>query len=102
MKHFMQPRSPILRENTSDTPSPNPSSMKQNRSNNRKHKSSKENAPPPENAIPDPKPSPSVAGKLKSPLPPRPPSSNPLKRKIGTDFHPENGGCGSTDTGVKV
>ncbi|KAI3683415.1 hypothetical protein L1987_83918 [Smallanthus sonchifolius] len=69
--------------------------MKQNRSNSRKHKSSKENDPPFDNIISDPKPS----AKLKS-IPPRPP--NPLKRKIGADFHPENGGCGSTDTGVKV
>ncbi|KAL8262892.1 hypothetical protein R6Q59_024241 [Mikania micrantha] len=102
MKHFMHPRNPILRENSSDIPPVNPNSMKPNRSSNRKHKSSKENAPPFDNAIPESKPSPSVVGKLKSPLPPRPPSSNPLKRKIGTDFHPENGGCGSTDTGVKV
>ncbi|KAM0052899.1 putative plus-end-directed kinesin ATPase [Helianthus debilis subsp. tardiflorus] len=102
MKHFMQPRHAILREHSSDTPPPNPSSMKNNRSGNRKHKSSKENAPPPsDNVIPDSKPSPNV-GKLKSMLPPRPPSSNPLKRKIGTDFHPENAVGGSSDTGVKV
>ncbi|KAI3511604.1 hypothetical protein L1887_18759 [Cichorium endivia] len=105
------PRSPILRENSSDMPPQNPSSMKQNRSSNRKQKISKENAPPSNvNMIPDSssnpsftgKPSPSVASKLKSLLPPRPPSSNPLKRKIGTDFHPENGVSGSSDTGVKV
>ncbi|KAI3738821.1 hypothetical protein L2E82_29005 [Cichorium intybus] len=104
------PRSPILRENSFDMPPQNPSSMKQNRSSNRKQKVSKENAPPSNvNVIPDSssnpsftgKPSPSVASKLKSLLPPRPPSSNPLKRKIGTDFHPENGVSGSSDTGVK-
>ncbi|KAL4561069.1 hypothetical protein LXL04_033231 [Taraxacum kok-saghyz] len=105
------PRSAILRENFHDMPPQNPSSMKQNRSSNRKQKHSKENAPPSNmNAIPDSspnpsftgKPSPSVVSKLKSLLPPRPPSSNPLKRKIGTDFQPENGVPGSSDTGVKV
>ncbi|KAL7617395.1 hypothetical protein Lser_V15G02697 [Lactuca serriola] len=105
------PRSPILRETSFDMPPQNPSSMKQNRSSNRKQKSSKENAPPSNtNVIPDSshnpsftgKPSPSVASKLKSLLPPRPPSSNPLKRKLGTEFQPENGVSGSSDTGVKV
>ncbi|KVI00429.1 Kinesin, motor domain-containing protein [Cynara cardunculus var. scolymus] len=108
MKHFMQPRSAILRDNSSDNPAPNPSSMKQNRSSKRKQKSCKENAPPSDmNVFPDAspsfgKPSPSVASKLKSLLPPRPPSSNPLKRKLGSDFHHENGVSGSSDTGVKV
>lgn len=101
MKPIKQPRNPILRENLSDTPSLNPNLMKPNRPiSNRKQKASKENAPPSDmNVIVESKPLPSV-GKLKSVLPPRPP--NPLKRKIGTDFHPENGACGSTDTGVKV
>ncbi|KAJ9555477.1 hypothetical protein OSB04_010091 [Centaurea solstitialis] len=109
MKHFMQPRNPILRENSVDTPPPssNPSSIKQTKSSGRKQKSSKENAPPSDvNAIPDSSPSftgkPSPVGKLKSPLPPRPPSSNPLKRKLSNDFPLENGASGSSDTGVKV
>ncbi|KAI3706255.1 hypothetical protein L6452_23869 [Arctium lappa] len=109
MKHFMQPRNPILRENSVDTPPSNPSSIKQTKSSSRKQKSSKENAPPSDiNAIPDSspsftgKPSPVAAGKLKSPLPPRPPSSNPLKRKLSNDFPLENGVAGSSDTGVKV
>ncbi|KVH90919.1 hypothetical protein Ccrd_007036 [Cynara cardunculus var. scolymus] len=109
MKHFMQPRNPILRENSVDTPPSNPSSIKQTKSSSRKQKSSKENAPPSDiNAIPDSspsftgKPSPVAAGKLKSPLPPRPPPSNPLKRKLSNDFPLENGVAGSSDTGVKV
>ncbi|KAJ9558986.1 hypothetical protein OSB04_013600 [Centaurea solstitialis] len=109
-KHFIHTKSAILRENSTDFPPPNPNSMKPSgRSSKRKQKSSKENAPPSDtNAVPDPysigKPSPSVAGggKLKSLLPPRPPSSNPLKRKIGSDFHHENGASGASDTGVKV
>ncbi|PSS34578.1 Kinesin-like protein [Actinidia chinensis var. chinensis] len=108
MKHFIQPRSAILRENhTSEASSPNPSSVKQ-RSSSRKHKGSKENAPPPDlNAILD---SPALApgklspasAKMKSPLPPRPPSSNPLKRKFAIESVPENGVLGSSDSGVKV
>ncbi|XP_076911441.1 kinesin-like protein KIN-12B [Bidens hawaiensis] len=95
MKHFMQPR--ILRDqHSSDTQSLNPHSMKPTRSGNRKHKPSKENAPPPpDNILPDSKPS--GFAKLKAPLPPRPP--NPLKRKIGPDFGSENA---SADSGVKV
>ncbi|XP_076937672.1 kinesin-like protein KIN-12A [Bidens hawaiensis] len=101
MKHFMQPRTAgILRDQHSpDTHSPNPHSMKPIRSGTRKHKPSKENSPPPsENITPDSKPS--SFGKIKAPLPPRPP--NPLKRKIGTDFGSENPGPGSADSGVKV
>ncbi|PSS32623.1 Kinesin-like protein [Actinidia chinensis var. chinensis] len=108
MKHFVQPRNAILRENhTSEVSSPNPSSVKQ-RSSSRKNKGSKENAPPADlNAILDSpalasgKPSPATM-KMKSPLPPRPPSSNSLKRKFTIESVPENGVLGSSDSGVKV
>ncbi|GFY83651.1 phragmoplast-associated kinesin-related protein [Actinidia rufa] len=108
MKHFVQPRNAILRENhTSEVSSPNPSSVKQ-RSSSRKNKGSKENAPPADlNAILDSpalasgKPSPATM-KMKSPLPPRPPSSNSLKRKFTIESVPENGVLGSSDSGVKL
>ncbi|KAJ7979141.1 Kinesin-like protein [Quillaja saponaria] len=50
----------------------------------------------------DSKPSPVTIGKLKSPLPPRPPSSNPLKRKLNMETIPDNLVPGSSDSGVKV
>ncbi|KAJ6729144.1 CENTROMERE PROTEIN E [Salix viminalis] len=105
MKHFMLPRNPILREAAAHNEhSPNPSShkMKPSPSPSRRNKSSKENAPPPDpNSITsDLKHFPSPASaKLKSPLPPRPPSSNPLKRKLIMENSPENS---LSDSGVKV
>ncbi|KAM7486192.1 hypothetical protein LguiA_002201 [Lonicera macranthoides] len=121
-----QPRNTILRENhhlssTTDTspsstsPNPNNNSMKQKQSplsNNRKQKwwskennppSSDSNSMPPDNSSPlaGGKPSPAT-GKLKSPLPPRPPPSNPLKRKLNMETVPENGLPSSSDSGVKV
>ncbi|KAJ6343453.1 hypothetical protein OIU76_005234 [Salix suchowensis] len=106
MKHFMLPRNTILREAAAahNEQSQNPSShkTKPSQSPSRRVKSSKENAPPPDpNSItPDLKPSPSTASaKLKSPLPPRPPSSNPLKRKLSIETFPENS---VSDSGVKV
>ncbi|KAJ6674736.1 CENTROMERE PROTEIN E [Salix viminalis] len=106
MKHFMLPRNTILREAAAahNEQSQNPSShkTKPSQSPSRRVKSSKENAPPPDpNSItPDLKPSPSTASaKLKSPLPPRPPSSNPLKRKLSIETCPENS---VSDSGVKV
>lgn len=104
MKQIKQSRNPILRENSIDTPPSNPSPFKQTKSVNRKQKFSNENAPPFDvNAITDssPKPSPVGVGKMKSPLPPRPPV-NPIKRKLSNDFGVENGASGSTDTGVQV
>ncbi|KAL7596081.1 hypothetical protein Lser_V15G29500 [Lactuca serriola] len=89
----------------------NPSSIKQSKSSSRKQKYSSENVPPPDvNAIPDSfpspsftcKPSPAAASKLKSPLPPRPPPSSSLKRKLSNELPQENGIAGSSDTGVKV
>ncbi|XP_004296958.1 PREDICTED: kinesin-like protein KIN12B-like [Fragaria vesca subsp. vesca] len=95
----MQPRHNFLRETTEPPQSPNPSSGKPRVS--RKHKASKENAPPPSDlnyTALDSKPSP--AAKLKSPLPPRPPPSNPLKRKL--EMVPENSVHGTSDSGVQL
>ncbi|MFS7967883.1 putative minus-end-directed kinesin ATPase [Helianthus anomalus] len=102
MKHSKPSRNQILREIPLDTPPSNPSPIKQPKGSNRKHKFSKENDSPHEiGSVPDSSPSP-AAGKLKSPLPPRPPPSNALKRKLSNDFGVENGVSGSDDTGVKV
>ncbi|BFG15554.1 hypothetical protein CerSpe_018280 [Prunus speciosa] len=100
MKHFMQPRNTILREATEPTSSPNPSYGKPRPP--RKPKASKENAPPsdPNSMTSDSKPSP--AAKLKSPLPPRPPPSNPLKRKLSVESQTENSVPGTSDSGVQV
>jgi kinesin family protein 15 len=104
MKHFMQPRNAILREAHSTEPSssPSPSSAKPRPS--RKAKSAKENAPPsdPNSMNYDSKQSPATAVKLKSQLPPRPPSSNPLKRKLIMETVPENSVPGASDSGVQV
>ncbi|PPD89566.1 hypothetical protein GOBAR_DD13492 [Gossypium barbadense] len=82
-------------ENTPSSPNPTPSKSK------RKHpKPSKENAPPPD---PNSQPSPASTAKFKSQLPPRPPSSNPLKRKLYTETLPDNASLsGISDSGVKV
>ncbi|TMX02738.1 hypothetical protein EJD97_020165 [Solanum chilense] len=105
MKHSVQPRSTILRENQEAMLSPNPSSARQKWLTPppyRKNKPSKENAPPS-----DLNSSPAVTGMkmMRSPLPPRHPNSNPLKRKLSV----ESGGseigavaAGSSDSGVKV
>ncbi|XP_020217014.1 kinesin-like protein KIN-12B [Cajanus cajan] len=94
MKHFMLPRNPSFREPdlpSSSTPTkPRPS---------RKHKPSKENDPPSDPNLLAPSPSPS---KLKSPLPPRPPSSNPLKRKLAVDALSDASLSAPSDSGVKV
>ncbi|XVF28968.1 hypothetical protein REPUB_Repub15cG0079200 [Reevesia pubescens] len=99
MKHML-PRNTVLREPMENASSPNltPNS----KSKQRKHpkSSSKENAPPPD---PNSQPSPaSVMPKIKSPLPPRPPSSNPLKRKLYSETLPDNAVSGISDSGVKV
>ncbi|ESW35786.1 hypothetical protein PHAVU_001G264500 [Phaseolus vulgaris] len=99
MKHFMLPRNPLRDAEfaSSATPTPSPSSTKHRPS--RKHKPSKENDPPsdPNLAVPSP-------AKFKSPLPPRPPSSNPLKRKlaIAADALTDNPLPAPSDSGVKV
>ncbi|MED6187824.1 TRAFAC class myosin-kinesin ATPase superfamily, partial [Stylosanthes scabra] len=107
MKHFMLPKNATLRDaSSSELPcSSSPSSAKPRPSNSRKHKPSKENEPPSDPNIfavgaSDSKPSPA---KLKSPLPPRPPSSNPLKRKLSADAFAEHSvPTGSSDSGVRV
>ncbi|XP_019431563.1 PREDICTED: kinesin-like protein KIN-12B [Lupinus angustifolius] len=94
MKHFMLPKTPILREtpllDLSSTSNSKP------RSSRKHHRQLlKENHPPH---------SPSSEYhnlKLKSPLPPRPPSSNPLKRKLALDNDNALPGVPS-DSGVKV
>ncbi|KDO52835.1 hypothetical protein CISIN_1g0006992mg, partial [Citrus sinensis] len=101
MKHFMLPKSTVLREtHTNDSPSssstsPNPNSSKSKTL--RRQKSAKENAPPSDLNSLQPSPSPA---KMKSPLPPRPP--NPLKRKLAMESFPENLVPGVSDSGVKV
>ncbi|KAL1219322.1 Kinesin-like protein KIN-12B [Cardamine amara subsp. amara] len=98
MKHFMMPRNAILRD-LGESQSPNPSLTKSK--SQRKIRSAKENAPPSDlnSLMPDHRSSPA---KFKSPLPPRPPSSNPLKRKLIADAAMENGVAGISDSGVKV
>ncbi|KAL2530140.1 Kinesin-like protein KIN12B [Forsythia ovata] len=106
MKHFMMPRNPILRENheTVTTPlsaSPNPKSksIAAASPSNRRHKSSKENAPPTSdlNSIVSP-----ATAKMKSPLPPRP----TLKRKLSVEpavgLENSAGPANPSDSGVKV
>ncbi|KAF1867874.1 hypothetical protein Lal_00012770 [Lupinus albus] len=95
MKHFMLPRSPILREtpllDLSSTSNSKPRSSRKHR----RQQLLKENHPPH---------SPSSEShnlKLKSPLPPRPPSSNPLKRKLTLDNDNALPAIPS-DTGVKL
>ncbi|KAK6930654.1 Kinesin motor domain [Dillenia turbinata] len=119
MKHFMQPRTQILRENHTQS---NPSPMKQRpvSSTPRKQKLSKENAPPPSssdlNTMPQSSSSstlkPSQAAKIRSPLPPRPlpsssssssnPNPNPLKRKLSTETLADNALSAASDSGVRV
>ncbi|XP_010512704.1 PREDICTED: kinesin-like protein KIN-12B isoform X2 [Camelina sativa] len=101
MKHFMMPRNAILRDmGESQSQSPNPSLTKSK--SRTKMRSAKENAPPPDlnSLMPDHRSSPA---KLKCPLPPRPPSSNPLKRKLIAEAAVDNGvAAGVSDSGVKV
>lgn len=95
----MMPRNAVLRD-VGEPQSPNPSSSKPK--SQRKTRSAKENAPPPDlNSFPpDYKSSPA---KMKCPLPPRPPSANPLKRKLSAEAASENGVSGGvSDSGVKV
>lgn len=111
MKHCALPRNAILRDNDQQpvgpVHSPNPSSQKLKpspplQSSSRRHNSNKENASPSDlnpMLLSDQKPSSSPAVKLRSPLPPRPPSSNPLKRKLNMETLPENS---VLDSGVKV
>uniref|UniRef100_A0A7N0USB2 Kinesin-like protein n=1 Tax=Kalanchoe fedtschenkoi TaxID=63787 RepID=A0A7N0USB2_KALFE len=108
MKHFMLPKGGVLREaETAATPN---SILKQRSVTPRKQRlGAKENAPPGDfNVLADQHCSPSVkyvspaSGKLKSPLPPRPPTSNPLKRKLIMENLVENAVLGGSDSGVQV
>ncbi|KAI5424315.1 Kinesin-like protein KIN-12A [Lathyrus oleraceus] len=97
----MLPRNPIARDTAELPSSSSPSSSAKTRPSSRKHKPSKENDPPSDHNIIVPY-SPSHV-KSKSPLPPRPPSSNPLKRKLALDtIAAENSLPATTDSGVKV
>uniref|UniRef100_A0A2N9GHP9 Uncharacterized protein n=1 Tax=Fagus sylvatica TaxID=28930 RepID=A0A2N9GHP9_FAGSY len=104
MKHFMQPQTAIMRKAHSTDPlsTPSPSSAKPRPY--RKAKLAKENAPPsdPNSMAYDSKQSPAMAATLKSQLPPRPPSSNPLNRKLIMETVPENSVPGASDSGVQV
>ncbi|CAL5189349.1 unnamed protein product [Lathyrus oleraceus] len=97
----MLPRNPIARDTAELPSSSSPSSSAKTRPSSRKHKPSKENDPPSDhNIIVSYSPS---HVKSKSPLPPRPPSSNPLKRKLALDtIAAENSLPATTDSGVKV
>ncbi|KAK8494187.1 hypothetical protein V6N12_044600 [Hibiscus sabdariffa] len=79
MKRFMSPRSTMPAENPASSPNPAPSKSRRKQPIPKQH--SKENAPPPD---PISQPSPATA-KIKTHLPPRPPSSNPLKRKLNPE-----------------
>ncbi|XP_057752775.1 kinesin-like protein KIN-12B [Arachis stenosperma] len=99
MKHFMLPRNAILRETHTPTPaefpspSPSPSSTAKKPRPSRRNRSTKENDPPPEHHN----------ARFKSLLPPRPPSSNPLKRKLALDVPlNDNSVPANFDSGVKV
>ncbi|KAK4483353.1 hypothetical protein RD792_010539 [Penstemon davidsonii] len=104
MKHFMLPKTQILRENheVAVTNSPNPKSKPPPTTpnpSNRKFKLSKENAPPTPSDPNSMTSSPATTSKMKSPLPPRP----PLKRKLSVDSAvPENCAASSLDSGVKI
>ncbi|EXB66611.1 hypothetical protein L484_024907 [Morus notabilis] len=119
MKHFMQPRNTILRETTIEfLASPNPSTAKPQLL--RKRRGSKENAPSSGHRESRRAPRRPLrcrirnrcsrfqstrrisAAKLKSPLPPQPPSSNPLKRKLSMERIPENSVIGTCESGVQV
>uniref|UniRef100_A0A7N0ZWY7 Kinesin motor domain-containing protein n=1 Tax=Kalanchoe fedtschenkoi TaxID=63787 RepID=A0A7N0ZWY7_KALFE len=109
MKHFMPAKAGVLRE-AEKASTPSTPVMKQRSVTPRKQKfSAKENAPPVDlNVLPDQQCSPSVkyvspaSGKLKSPLPPRPPNSNPLKRKLIMENLVDNAVLGGSDAGVQV
>ncbi|XP_057773195.1 kinesin-like protein KIN-12B [Salvia miltiorrhiza] len=102
MKNSMTPRNQIMRENHENVAaSPNPKSKPTTPNPNRKHKSSKENAPPTPASDPNSMTSSPAAAKMKSPLPPRP----PLKRKLSVEsVAPDNPAPAANllDSGVKV
>ncbi|GMI70476.1 hypothetical protein like AT3G23670 [Hibiscus trionum] len=102
MKRSMLPRNTILREPTENpTSSPNPTPSRSRRKQPIPKQHFKENAPPPD---PNSQPSPATA-KIKTHLPPRPPSSNPLKRKLNSETLPNDNAAPVSrisDSGVDV
>ncbi|KAI6693903.1 hypothetical protein NL676_021613 [Syzygium grande] len=117
MKHFMLPKgAAVFREAQaappaydSPPPPPPPKSKSSSSSSSKKQSRCKENTPPPDpNSMgSDKKASPATgaaaaAAKARCPLPPRPPSSNPLKRKLSMEVVAENALAGASDSGVKV
>ncbi|KAF8014161.1 hypothetical protein BT93_H0106 [Corymbia citriodora subsp. variegata] len=111
MKHFMLPKgAAVFREAQAppvyDSPPPKGKS-----SSSKKQGRCKENTPPPDpNSMgSDKKASPAAAASsaaaakmARCALPPRPPSSNPLKRKLSMEAIAENALAGASDSGVKV
>ncbi|KAK9725853.1 hypothetical protein RND81_05G173800 [Saponaria officinalis] len=110
MKHFMLPKTtsfPFSELATSPNPNPNKS---------KSHRKPKIPSKDKENADPSTVAGDSLAGKpplfpspakMRSPLPPRPPPCNPLKRKLSNDLVSDIIGLGtspssSLDTGVRV
>ncbi|KAK8578487.1 hypothetical protein V6N13_100324 [Hibiscus sabdariffa] len=86
-------------ENPTSSPNPAPSKSRRKQPIPKQH--SKENAPPPD---PISQPSPATA-KTKTHLPPRPPSSNPLKRKLNPETLQADHAAsvsGISDSGVQV
>lgn len=83
---------------------PTSSSAAKSKATPKKHTRAKENAPPPDpnSLASDRSASPASAVKMRCALPPRPPSSNPLKRKLSAEVNSENGVAGGSDSGVKV
>ncbi|XP_014524369.1 kinesin-like protein KIN-12B isoform X2 [Vigna radiata var. radiata] len=80
MKHFMLPRNPLRDAELASAATTTASSSSAKTRPSRKHKHFKENDPPfdPNLTVPSP-------AKFKSPLPLRPSTSNPLKRKLAMD-----------------
>ena len=93
----------ILRE-AGQSPSAYDSPPLKNKTSSKKQIRCKENAPPsdPNCMGSDQKVSPATAAKAKCSLPPRPPSSNPLKRKLNMEAAIDNAAAGVSDSGVKV
>ncbi|KAI3420727.1 uncharacterized protein J3R85_012533 [Psidium guajava] len=103
MKHFMLPKGTGVFREAQATPAYD-SPPQKSKSSSKKQSRCKENTPPPDpNSMgSDKRASPAAVAKARFPLPPRPPSSNPLKRKLSIEAVAENALAGASDTGVKV
>ncbi|KAK2389228.1 kinesin protein KIN-12B [Trifolium repens] len=94
----MLPRNATAKDASELPSSSSPSSSAKSRPTPRKHSQTKENSDPNFTVTSSPS-----HVKLKSPLPPRPPSSNPLKRKLALDtLAADNSLPATSDSGVKV